>query len=96
MPKTEHYYNSFFVKIIDIWNNLPARIKDMDLADIETNTCFKKSVKEFYKERLEYVFDCDDICSWVMKCRCTTCRLRVCIVMVYEPCLKLTKCINIC
>ena len=32
-------------------------------------------LRTVYNNRLENVFNCDDICSWFAKCRCVSCRL---------------------
>ena len=67
--RTETYHSSFFIRIVDIWNNLPPTSRN-------NCTClfsFKKLIEMFYQETL-LTFSTDDVCSWLSFCRCESCK----------------------
>jgi hypothetical protein len=67
IPKTSSFRDSYFTRIVNIWNALPNNIKASSSL-----TEFRVKLKEFYFERLRSVFDGDNIRSY--KIICPKCR----------------------
>ena len=61
MPRTEVIFNSYFLKVVNIWNHLPTHIKYMDEED--TNVKFKKAVMEHYAHKFERGVDTESLCT---------------------------------
>ena len=64
--KTSLFRNSFFIRMPYMWNALPCEIKS------ESNVAtFKKKLKSFFFNRLQKVFDPDDIRTFkIICCKC--------------------------
>ena len=60
------FRNSFFIRMPYMWNALPCEIKS------ESNVAtFKKKLKSFFFNRLQKVFDPDDIRTFkIICCKC--------------------------
>ena len=67
IPKTSSFRDSYFIRIVNIWNALPINIKASSSL-----TEFRVKLKEFFFERLRSVFDGDNIRSY--KIICPKCR----------------------
>ena len=66
--RTETYHSLFFIRIIDMCNNLPPTSRNC------TSMCsLKKHLEMFYQEKL-LTFSTDDLCSWLSFCRCESCK----------------------
>ena len=66
--RTETYHSSFFIRIIDIWNNLPPTSRNCT-----SQRSFEKHIEMFDQEKL-LAFSTDDMCSWLSFCRCESCK----------------------
>ena len=66
--KTTTFKNSYFNRIIPLWNNLPSEVQRSN-----SMSEFKRKVTDFYKNRLACQFDVNNICSWFSLCRCDDC-----------------------
>ena len=61
--KTSLFRDSFFIRIINLWNALPIAIRsEVQLVP------FKKKLKSFFYNRLSSVFNHDDIRSYKLVC----------------------------
>ena len=69
---TETYANFYTRRIVNIWNSLPTDTRKVNFT--RGGTAFKSRVKKWYTHKLFTNFDPDRDCTWVTKCRCTTCR----------------------
>lgn len=56
---TDKFQNSYFNRIVKLWNNLPKEIRDSN--DL---TFFKQHVKILYQNKLKECFDVDNLGSW--------------------------------
>ena len=73
-PRCEFRINTYYVRILSLWNSLPFEIKELDTTENENNNYFKKLVKNYYHEKVDSMFNPDNACTWVAKCHCSTCR----------------------
>ena len=70
MVRTETFCRSYFNRVRGIWNGLPTGTRGP--ANIKG---FKKKLGVTYGNRLQHIFDPDNACTWITRCRCPTCRL---------------------
>ena len=63
IPRTSSFRDSYFIRIVNIWNALPNNIKYSSSLDI-----FKCRLKEFLYNRLRLVFDQDNIRTYKLIC----------------------------
>lgn len=68
LTHTETFKQSFFNRVVHIWNSLPADIRNCD-----NFFAFKQKVKARYKGRLETSYNIDNPCTWTTSCRCFSC-----------------------
>ena len=69
IPRTTTFRDSFFQRIVNMWNALPEDIKAASSLNI-----FKKKLKDLFYRRLNAVFNQDDIRTYkiiCVKCRST-------------------------
>lgn len=59
IPKTNSFRDTYFFRIVNLWNALPNEI-----TTITSVSLFKSKLKSFYFQKLQYVFDQDDIRSY--------------------------------
>ena len=69
---TETYANYYTRRIVGIWNSLPTHTRSIQFT--RNGTIFKNSLKKYYMNKVTNTFDPDRDCTWVTRCRCTTCR----------------------
>ena len=62
----------FDLRIARLWNALPLKLR-RDLTSI-LMSAIKTKLSKFYKDRLINYFETENICTWVMACRCQLCR----------------------
>ena len=67
---TEACKSSYFYRIVHPWNSLPDNIRSS-----HNSQSFKKFVQQFYFDKLITCFETNNMCTWITKCRCPTCRL---------------------
>ena len=72
--RTEQYRNSFFVRVLHLWNKLPRDIRNIDFG--MSGSFFKRKLKLFFENKLNNEFVADNYCTWSIDCRCTSCRPR--------------------
>jgi hypothetical protein len=63
----------FFVRIIHLWNFLTPELRTLNETLLDT---FKKHLKTYLLTLLYNQFDPNDVCTWVLSCRCSRCRLQ--------------------
>ena len=61
-------------RIVTIWNRLPGYVKSVIVDEDSSKYLVKKSLQNFYVERLNANFIVDNTCSWTTFCFCTRCR----------------------
>jgi hypothetical protein len=64
---TETFKNSFFNRIVRLWNSLPQHTRES--KNVED---FKTGVMEHYRIKLRENFNCDIPCTWTV-CSCQSC-----------------------
>ena len=69
---TETYACYYTRRIVNIWNSLPVNSRSIRYT--RSGSAFKNSLKKGYHTRLIDTFNPDIDCTWITKCRCTTCR----------------------
>ncbi len=67
--KTESHMNSFFHRIVPLWNRLPY-----DIRSCASFSSFKFHLIEFFKSQFTDHFDSSSTCTWISCCRCANCR----------------------
>ena len=73
LPVNTETYASFYTRrIASIWNSLPVTTRAV--PHTRKGSAFKKSLKKVYLNKLNSTFNPDVDCTWVTRCRCTTCR----------------------
>ena len=71
--KTETYMHFFTNRIVPIWNSLPEHVRAVNFG--KNGLAFKKQIVSFYKQIFYDQFDPNNLCTWVSKCRCCSCRM---------------------
>jgi hypothetical protein len=73
MPaRTETYAHYFFNRARRTWNSLPVNLRTTELKS--GSQSFKFALIRYLRYRLISSFDVNNCCTWVLKCRCPTCR----------------------
>ena len=67
--KTETFANSYFNRIVPLWNNL-----SIELRQCSSLSTFKRLLKSHYLSLFNDQFTSCNTCSWITKCRCDNCR----------------------
>jgi hypothetical protein len=73
--KTEQYFKFFPCRIFNMWNFIPEDIRNTELTLNGKNIAFKKLLKLWFYDYYEQNFNCDNTCTWVLRCRCANCRI---------------------
>ena len=73
IPKTNStlYQRTYFNRIVFLWNTLPGNIRNA----LEFAT-FKKGAYEHFLNLVNNYFDCNETCTWSIKCRCQKCLIK--------------------
>ena len=61
--------NFFSFRIAPLWDSLPVQLRLTELSDSETNTPFKRALRQYYCSKFDDKFDSDNTCSWISWCR---------------------------
>ena len=69
---TETFANSFFNRIVPLWNNLSVELRQCSLL-----SSFKRLLKFHYLSLFNNQFTTSNTCSWITKCRCANCRPKL-------------------
>ena len=69
--KTDLYKNFFVHRIVKLWDKLPVDTKSIVNEDVETNTIFKKSIVQYYENKMMQDIDCG--CTLISFCNCGLC-----------------------
>ena len=69
---TETYSHFYTRRVPHIWNKLPDHVRAIPYTPLSSR--FKKALKKFFTNKLLVEFKTENTCTWVSKCRCTTCR----------------------
>ena len=70
--KTETFANSYFNRIVPLWNNL-----SIELRQRSSVTIFKRLHKSHYLSLFKDLFTSSNTCSWITNCCCANCRFNV-------------------
>ena len=70
--KTETYMHYYTNRIVASWNRLPTPVRVMEFR--LGSQQFKSALNKFFWQLTTTTFDVNNICTWVTKCRCPTCR----------------------
>ena len=70
LESSAHFYP---VRIARLWNALPLNLRQI-LKSPLTLAQIKMHLTRFYKDRLDNVFETNNVCTWVTACRCPLCR----------------------
>ena len=70
--KTETFANSYFNRIVPLWNNL-----SIELRQCSSFSIFKRLLKSHYLSLFKDQFTSSNTCSWITKCHCTNCRPKL-------------------
>ena len=73
-PNNELFKGYFTCRILKVWNQIPLEIRGAELSHNESNSPFKRLIKEYYLEKFESYFNDADVCSWVSYCSCARCK----------------------
>lgn len=73
--KTETFANSYFNRIVRLWNNL-----SIELHQCSSLSTFKRLLKSHYLSLFNDQFTSSNTCSWITKCRCANCRPKFFII----------------
>ena len=68
MTRTEVFKQSYFNRIVSEWNLLPLVIRDSSSL-----YSFKHQLSFHYANKLDVIFNTDNICTWTSTCRCQKC-----------------------
>ena len=68
---SETYKYFYTNRVVSEWNNLPKEIRCLEFGQF--GTLFKKKIFGFYNQLFNDYFDPDITCTWVTKCRCSSC-----------------------
>ena len=68
--RTETFRRSYFNRIVNTWNLLPDSGRLCQDVD-----AFKRIVKDFYQTLFIDHFDSENVCTWLVSCNCSCCRL---------------------
>jgi hypothetical protein len=66
--KTESFAHTFGCRIVHIWNQLPANVRNIPYNP--HSQIFKNAVIRHYSQLRDNRFDPERTCTWVSKCRC--------------------------
>jgi hypothetical protein len=66
----KYCHNIMYNCNVFMWNSLPP-----EMRNIGTVSTFKKHARNHFFDLLKNNFNCNDICTWFLKCRCCKCRL---------------------
>ena len=72
LAHTETYSHFYTRRVPHIWNKLPTHVRAIPFTPLSTS--FKQALKRFFNDKFQVDFITDNKCTWVTKCRCTTCR----------------------
>ena len=72
-PRLESSAQFYPVRIARLWNALTIDLR-LSLTSQLPLSQIKVILNRFYKDRLLNYFDTDNLCTWVMACRCRLCR----------------------
>ena len=65
----KHFYSH---RIVPVWNGVPCEIRSIEFG---TNGAkFKKHLSNYFRKKFNETFDTHNMCTWVSKCRCFSCR----------------------
>ena len=67
--KTETFANSYFNRIVPLWNNLSIELRQCSSLSI-----FKRLLMSHYLSLFNDQFTSSNTCYWITKCRCANCR----------------------
>ena len=73
VPRTHTllFQKLYFNRIVFLWNSLPVTIQNV------TNiNSFKSLLKKHFISLVQHYFDCNNTCTWSIKCRCNRCRIQ--------------------
>jgi hypothetical protein len=75
--QTKHdLYGKFITRrIVNLWNKIPFDVRNIDLTEMDKNTPFKRELKSWFWNFFVENFLNDNVCTWLVSCNCTTCRL---------------------
>jgi hypothetical protein len=59
-------------RLTNLWNSLPYHLREK-LIPLDDKEEMKKVLLPYYYNRLQDIFDPDDTCTWVHKCKCAKC-----------------------
>jgi hypothetical protein len=65
------FQKMYFNRIVFLWNCLPVHIQNVTHIN-----SFKLLLKQHFISLLNNYFDCNNTCTWSLKCRCNKCRLQ--------------------
>ena len=67
--KTESHKDSFFNRIVPLWNQLPQVIRACN-----STSAFKGHVFNFLQTKFQSNFMSSNVCTWISACHCPNCR----------------------
>ena len=70
--KTETFANSYFSRIVPLWNNLSIELRQCSSISI-----FKPLLQSHYLSLFKDQFTSSNTYSWITKCRCANCRPKL-------------------
>ena len=71
--RTETASRFFSYRIVTLWNSLPSSVRST-LCTNKSILPFKNQLYKIYNDRLLNLFDQNNTCTWVCRCRCANCR----------------------
>ena len=62
VPKRESQFNTYYLRVVGVWNSLPHHIQNIDYSDPESDALFKISIKNYYHKKVVNMFDSHNTC----------------------------------
>ena len=73
VARTGMLHNYFSFSTVKLWNCLSLGLRSSEFSHIETNSLFKRVLREYYCDKFEKHFVSDNICTWLSWCRYDRC-----------------------